>query len=211
MNFKKEKGRKNRVSFIIIIFLTSLVLGYILSSVIGEREELREEDTLSSVTNLTTHTSMKLESSAFSHNGEIPKKYTCNGENISPPLEIIEVPEGTKSLALIMYDPDVPRSIREDGIWNHWLFWNLDPKTTQLDEGKEPDVIHGITTSNTLSYVGPCPPDGEHRYYFVLYALDTELSLPEGSTREELERAMDGHILAQSELMGRYTQHSLSV
>ncbi len=149
---------------------------------------------------------MKLESSAFSNEGYIPRKYTCNGENINPPLEINDVPGGTKSLALIMYDPDVPHSIREDGTWNHWLFWNLDPSTKGIEEGKEPDAVHGVTTSGTLTYVGPCPPDGEHRYFFVLYALDTKLSLPEGATREELEREMNGHILARSELMGRYTQ-----
>lgn len=149
---------------------------------------------------------MKLKSSTFSNNGYIPKKYTCNGDNMNPPLKIEGVPEGTKSLALIMFDPDVPHSIREDGVWNHWLFWNLDPNTEIIEEGKEPNAVYGITTSNTLDYIGPCPPDGEHRYYFTLYALDTELSLPEGSTREDLERAIGGHILAQSELMGRYTQ-----
>ena len=200
--------RKRNSTLVILIILALLVVGYSLfSSSSKEGEKRGEQSTLPTLVTDTIDSRMKLTSSAFSHNGEIPKKYTCNGDNTNPPLEIEGIPEGTESLALIMFDPDVPRSIREDGIWNHWLFWNLDPKTKGIEEGKELNAVHGITTSGTLTYVGPCPPDGEHRYYFVLYALDTTLSLPEGATREELERAMDGHILAQSELMGRYTQH----
>jgi len=150
---------------------------------------------------------MKIISTQFKHNEHIPAKYTCNGENINPPLEFSDIPEQAKSLALIMEDPDVPKHLREDGMWNHWLLWNIEPSTTQILEGQEPEAIHGITTSNTLNYVGPCPPDREHRYFFKLYALDIELELKEGATKEELLHTMTGHILDEAELIGLYEQN----
>ena len=149
---------------------------------------------------------MKITSTQFQNQGRIPVRYTCNGENINPPLEFSDVPEQAKSLVLIMEDPDVPKHLREDGMWNHWLLWNIDPSTTQIIEGHEPDAVHGITTSNTLKYVGPCPPDREHRYFFKLYALDTELNLQEGATKEELLHAMAGHNIEEAELIGLYEQ-----
>lgn len=149
---------------------------------------------------------MKISSTQFQHNGRIPAKYTCNGENINPPLIFHNVPEQAKSLVLIMEDPDVPRQIREDGMWNHWLLWNMDPSTTEIAEGVEPNAIHGMTTSGTLNYVGPCPPDREHRYFFKLYAVDTELTIKEGATKEELLLAMADHILEEAELIGLYEQ-----
>lgn len=146
----------------------------------------------------------KLTSPVFAHNGSIPPKYTCQGENVSPPLAIADVPEGAKSLALIMEDPDVPHSIRADGMWDHWLVWNIDPATRQIKEGSEPEGVHGLTTSKSQTYGGPCPPDREHRYFFKLHALDTTLDLPQGSTKEQLLAAMNGHIVEQAELIGRY-------
>ncbi len=147
---------------------------------------------------------MKLESSAFEAEGKIPSKYTCDGENINPALQISDVPSGTKSLVLIMDDPDVPKNLREDGMWDHWLVFNIPPETTEIPEGREPQGTHGLGTGGNLDYYGPCPPDREHRYYFKLYALDTQLDLPEKSNKEEIEKAMDGHIIAKTELMGRY-------
>ncbi len=149
---------------------------------------------------------MKITSTQFKHNESIPEKYTCNGENINPPLEFGDIPENAKSLVLIMEDPDVPKHLREDGMWDHWLLWNIDPATQYISEGQEPDAVHGITTGNTLHYVGPCPPDREHRYFFKLYALDTELELKEGATKDELLYAMTGHILDEAELIGLYEQ-----
>lgn len=148
---------------------------------------------------------MKIGSTVFEPNQLIPAKYTCDGENINPPLQWSEVPEGTVSLVLIMDDPDVPRSIKPDGIWDHWLIWNIPPETTEIREGEEPVGVLGKNTGGNFGYQGPCPPDREHRYFFKLYALDKTLDLVrETTTKKDLEAAMRGHILAQTELMGRY-------
>ncbi|MDP2650809.1 MAG: YbhB/YbcL family Raf kinase inhibitor-like protein [bacterium] len=152
---------------------------------------------------------MRLESSAFEHEGVIPAKYTCDGGNINPPLKISEVPEGAKSLVLIMDDPDVPKNLRPDGMWDHWLVWNIPPATTEIPEGQEPAGVVGKNTGGSFGYRGPCPPDREHRYFFKLYALDTMFDLsPETTTKSDLEAAMQKHILSQAELMGRYNRQS---
>jgi len=145
---------------------------------------------------------MKLESSAFEHNGSIPSKYTCDGNNVSPPLRISEIPSEAKSLVLIMDDPDAPV-----GVWDHWLVWNIPPETAEIAEGQEPEGVIGKNTGGKLGYQGPCPPDREHRYFFKLFALDTQLDLPpETADKKDLEAAMEGHILGQTELMGRYNR-----
>lgn len=147
---------------------------------------------------------MKLISNAFSHEERIPRKYTCDGENINPELSFIDVPPNTKSLAIIMDDPDVPKHVRADGIWDHWIVFNIPPTITHIDEGTEPQGMHGIGTGNNTHYYGPCPPDREHRYFFNLYALDAMLSLPEKSTKAALLKAMQDHILAKAILIGLY-------
>ncbi len=147
---------------------------------------------------------MKLSSREFDHNSIIPPKYTCDGENINPPLQISNIPSGTKSLVLIMDDPDVPKRLREDGMWDHWIVFNIPPDTHTIPEGKEPPGIHGKGTAGNLYYYGPCPPDREHRYFFKLYALDKELGLKEGASKNTVENEMSGHILEQTELIGRY-------
>ena len=147
---------------------------------------------------------MKLMSPAFEHEGKIPSKYTCDGENISPPLTVSDVPPETKSLALIMDDPDVPKHLRSDGMWDHWVVFNIPASMRDIKEGNEPDGIHGIGTGGNMNYFGPCPPDREHRYFFKLYALDTELDLPEKATKQQLEKAMENHIIEKAESMGKY-------
>ena len=147
---------------------------------------------------------VKLTSPVFSNNSAIPGMYTCDGQNISPPLLIADAPPAAKSLALLMDDPDVPKSIRADGMWDHWVVFNIPPATTSIPEGKSPPGVKGKNTSGKLAYAGPCPPDKEHRYFFKLYALDSTLALREGTSKAEVERAMEGHILAKAELMGRY-------
>jgi Raf kinase inhibitor-like YbhB/YbcL family protein len=147
---------------------------------------------------------MKLSSTAFNHEGQIPSKYTCDGSNINPPFEISNIPTGSKSLVFIMEDPDVPRHLREDGMWDHWVIFNIPPTLTHIEEGKEPPGTHGIGTGQTLKYYGPCPPDSQHRYFFKLYALDTLLSLHEKATKQQIEKAMEGHILGKTELIGVY-------
>jgi Raf kinase inhibitor-like YbhB/YbcL family protein len=147
---------------------------------------------------------MKLSSSAFEQDAYIPKKYTCDGQNINPPLDITDIPPGTKSLVLILDDPDVPHYIRADGIWDHWIVFNIAPEMGIIKEGQEPEGIHGMGTGNNQKYYGPCPPNGEHRYFFKVFALDIMLDLPEKSTKKQIEQAMQNHLLAQAELMGIY-------
>jgi Raf kinase inhibitor-like YbhB/YbcL family protein len=150
---------------------------------------------------------MNIMSTAFVHGDPIPEKYTCDGDNISPPLNWSNVPNGAKSLALIMEDPDAPV-----GLWVHWVLFNLPPETSGLPERtteKElpPGTVQGINTGKQTGYIGPCPPDREHRYYFRLFALETTLDkLGPGATREELLLDMQGHILDSAELMGRYVR-----
>jgi Raf kinase inhibitor-like YbhB/YbcL family protein len=144
---------------------------------------------------------MKLTSAVFQNNQSIPSKYTCDGEDINPPLEISDVLQQAKSLVLIMDDPDAP-----SGTWDHWIVFNIPPDTKSIAEGKEPAGIHGKGTSGNLEYHGPCPPDREHRYFFKLYALDTDLNLAEGSTKKQVESAMQGHIIDQTQLIGLYTR-----
>jgi Raf kinase inhibitor-like YbhB/YbcL family protein len=149
---------------------------------------------------------MKLSSPAFKHNESIPRRYTCQGEELSPPLHIEGVPSDAKSLVLMMDDPDVPKSLRADGLWDHWILFNVLPTVKMIEENKPPLCKMGKTTSGTQGYEGPCPPDKEHRYFFKLYALSKMLELPSGSTKKEIEKAMQGHILTQCELMGRYVK-----
>ena len=147
---------------------------------------------------------MKLTSPAFEHNQAIPPEYTCDGSDTSPELNIEDVPENTKSLVLINDDPDVPKEIRPDGLWVHWVVWNIPAETKNIPKGIEPAGVGGNSNFGRTGYGGPCPPDKEHRYFFKLYALDISLDIPEGSTKEVLEKAMKGNIIEQTELMGLY-------
>lgn len=147
---------------------------------------------------------MQLLSSAFKHMGSIPLKYSCDGSGINPELIIKEVPPHAKSLVLIMDDPDVPASVRKDCMWDHWIVFNIPPTTTHIPENSIPQGIICKNTGGGLCYQGPCPPDREHRYFFKLYALDCELDLSEGASKSQVEKAMQGHIIAQTELMGKY-------
>lgn len=147
---------------------------------------------------------MRLSSGNFGDSELLPAKYTCDGNDINPSLQISGVPEQAKSLVLIMEDPDVPTSIRSDRMWDHWIVFNIPPDIEQIEEGTEPLGIHGLGTSGNLKYHGPCPPSGEHRYFFKLYALDTMLALGEGASKQEVERAMEGHVIDRAELVGKY-------
>lgn len=147
---------------------------------------------------------MKLTSSAFQHEGKIPGKYTCDGKNINPPLAISDVPPDTKSLVLLMDDPDVPKNLRKDGMWDHWVVFNMPADVGEIPEGKEPPGVPGKGTGGNTGYYGPCPPDREHRYFFRLYALDAELDLPEGSDKTSVENALADHVIEKAVLMGRY-------
>ena len=140
-------------------------------------------------------------STAFDEAGTIPVRYTCDGADVSPPLDWSGVLQEAKSLALITDDPDCPT-----GTWVHWVLFNLPASLNHLPEKAMPGVgIQGKNDFRKLGYNGPCPPKGKpHRYYFKLYALDTMLNLPAGATKAEVEKAMQGHILTQGQLMGKY-------
>lgn len=147
---------------------------------------------------------MQLSSPAFKHRGIIPSRYTCEGANVSPPLELSGVPGNAVSLVLLMHDPDVPHHLRPDGNWDHWVVYNISPDLHRFPEAAEPPGVNGKTTFGHTRYGGPCPPDREHRYFFKLYALDCMLHLSKDVGRKEVEQAMQGHILAEAELLGRY-------
>lgn len=149
----------------------------------------------------TQSNGLVVRSVAFSHNGSIPPLYTCEGEDINPPLEISNIPEGTKTLALIVEDPDAP-----NGTFDHWLAWNIFPNEA-IAERSNPG-ISGTNSFGNTGYGGPCPPSGTHRYYFKAYALDAELTLLAGSDKEALLQAMEGHILSTGELMGTYKKRA---
>ncbi len=153
---------------------------------------------------------MDLKSPAFKHQGNIPSIYTCEGRNINIPLEISNVPPDAKSLVIIMDDPDVPAFVRKDGLWVHWVVYNIPPTTKTIPENSKPPGIEGKGTGGKNRYDGPCPPDREHRYFVKLYAIDTVLKLPAGATKEEVEAALQGHIIEQTELMGRYNLLKIS-
>jgi Raf kinase inhibitor-like YbhB/YbcL family protein len=149
---------------------------------------------------------MQLTSTAFGEGGLIPVRYTCDGENVSPPLKWSGAPAGAKSFALIVDDPDAPA-----GIWVHWLVYDLPPTTTELPEGVAKSQYlpggakQGLNDFKHLGYGGPCPPPGKaHRYFFKLFALDRVIELKPGATKKELEAAMEGHKLAEGQLIGTY-------
>jgi len=144
-----------------------------------------------------------LKSSAFKEGEMIPAKNTCDGDNLNPLLEIRNIPEGAKGLALIVDDPDATGG----GTWVHWLVWNIDPKTQYVSEDNVPfGAVQGKNSGDHERYDGPCPPRGNapHRYMFKAYALDIVLNLPAGSSKSDLEKAMEEHILDQTVLMGKY-------
>jgi len=146
---------------------------------------------------------MKLTSSVFEHNQPIPSKYTCDGENVNPPLEFHDIPEGAKSLVLIVDDPDAPNKT-----WVHWVLFNMSPKITFIKENSTPsNAKEGITDFGTKGWGGPCPPSGTHRYVFRLYALTEKLEdMPDFADKDIVVEAIHEKVLAQAELIGLYTR-----
>ena len=145
-----------------------------------------------------------LESSAFTNGDIIPRKYGYKNGNASPPLKISNVPDNTLSLALIMDDPDAMGAVGK--VWVHWVLWNIDPNTTDIKENSVPtECVEGKTDFGEIGYGGPAPPDKEHTYIFKLYALDTKLDAPKGSTKAEIEKMMNSHIIEETILKGRYS------
>ena len=142
---------------------------------------------------------LTITSSVFKNKSVIPAKYTCDGEDVNPPLSVEGVPEGTESLILIADDPDAPM-----GTWDHWVVWDI-PPTKKIEENSVPGT-EGLNDFGKHSYGGPCPPSGTHRYFFKVYALDTKLDLPSNSRKRNVEKAMEGHILTKGEIIGLYSR-----
>jgi len=190
---QSTEHREQRVFLRLVIILSAVIL--FSTNVYAQKEE-RAGGTIME---------LKVTSLAFKNGEMIPKKYTCDGEEVSPPLEWSGVPAGAKSIALISDDPDAPM-----GTWVHWVIFNMPPDTKELPENVphgptlDNGAKQGIDDSRQIGYGGPCPPSGTHRYYFKVYALDAMLNLKPGITKKDLLRAMEGHILAQGELLGKY-------
>jgi len=191
---KGERFMKKQFIFLFIILCIILAGGF---------WWLNSRPALPSKSPVTTQIDpMQIISPAFLNNQNIPSKYTCDGEGINPPLEFKEIPPNAQSLVLIVDDPDAP-----NGTWVHWTLWNIDPATISIAENSvPPKAIAGQTSSGQNIYGGPCPPSGTHRYFFKLYALDSKLSVTSFSFKEDLEKAMQGHIISQAELVGLYSR-----
>ena len=186
------------LSFCILI----LILLLIISCSEGGKHSKVEQNDLEEEGNMAT---IQLTSAKFKEGELITSNYTCDGQDISPPLKWSGVPQNTKSLALICDDPDAPV-----GTWVHWVIYYIPPAMSELQEGIPTEettsngIKQGVNDFKKIGYGGPCPPGGTHRYYFKIYALDAELKLTSGAKKSDLERAMKGHILATGQLMGKY-------
>ncbi len=192
-----------RTFLIITVLIVAIVVGWF----IFKESDVTEKET---ITNKEKPIAMQMQitSSAFEHNTSIPSKYTCDGDRpTNPPLSISGVPEEAKSLALIMDDPDVPKQLRPDGVFDHWVLFNIPVETREIPEGTSAGTP-GANTGGGNAYTGPCPPPqfepAEHRYIFKLYALDIELDVGPGAEKRKVIEAMQGHILAEAELIGKY-------
>jgi Raf kinase inhibitor-like YbhB/YbcL family protein len=185
-----------RIIMVVVAVLVTATAGWFI------RQSIRSRGPITVPVNptISKQNPMEITSTAFGPNQPIPQKYSCDGDGVNPPLEFKNIPDGIKSLALIVDDPDAPM-----GTWTHWTLWNMNFTTTSIGENSvPPEVVQGKTSSGQNNYGAPCPPSGQHRYFFKLFALDTMLSIPTHSTVDELQKAMEGHIVDQAELMGTY-------
>jgi Raf kinase inhibitor-like YbhB/YbcL family protein len=193
------------ILLIIALGIAFLLLNPVLTARRGSGPDIMPTTTKIMIANFA------LTSSAFEHNGLIPSKYTCDGDRaINPPLEFSGVPEGAKSLVLIMDDHDVPKELRSDGVYDHWVIFNIPADTKKIIEGGSNPGVHGANSSGASAYTGPCPPPQyeprEHRYVFKLYALSAILLLPAGATKKDVLDALIPVKLAETELIGRYSR-----
>ncbi len=185
--------------FAIVILFTALIFAGCIQT-----EQSTANNLIQQPDSRNVQATFSLSSSAFANNGVIPNKYSCNGAGTNPPLQFSGVPQGTQSLALIMDDLDTVPIMGY--IFTHWIVFNIQPTATEMPESSTIGVV-GVNGPGQNRYEGVCPPPGEtHTYSFKLYALDSELNLQESTTKEKLETAMQGHILTQTELKGKYTQ-----
>ena len=197
-----SNGVKKTFWFVILIVIVAAAAVFMVLRINSDHQPQQPAGSQSQ--NIINQTPMKVTSPQFLDGETIPVQYTCDGAGVNPPLNFSEVPQGTKSLALILHDPDAPIA----GGWTHWTLWNIDPATQSIAENSVPSkAVQGKTSSGQNNYGGPCPPaaDPAHHYHFKLYALGIVLKdLPSYSEKAELERAMAGQILAQADLVGLY-------
>jgi Raf kinase inhibitor-like YbhB/YbcL family protein len=187
------------------VILLTVFLYMLQNNMAGKIEKKEIPAVVSTSSQIISSKVMKLTSTAFTQNGTIPSVYTCDGSNTSPELSIADVPSGTRSLVLLMDDPDVPKNLKPDGVFDHWVMYDIDPSTEVIREGKFAGTL-GVSGTGKPGYIGPCPPDREHRYFFKLYALNVKLNFPEGKTKSEIQTATLGHVIAEAELIGRYNR-----
>ncbi len=189
------------VKYSLVLFTALLVISC--SGTNNRNQATAKEDVMAP----DSKTTIQLTSTAFQEGAQIPVKYGCKGADISPPLKWSNLPPGTKSLALILDDPDAPM-----GVWVHWVIYNIPPESTGLPEhvanrdSLSDGALQGRNDFRNIGYGGPCPPSGTHRYYFKLYALDTVLQLKAGGSKADLLKAMKDHIVGEGQLMGRYSR-----
>lgn len=188
---------------VIVRLVVFLVTFSILFSMISVAQNLAfaQDTKIYPVKSNTPKAAMKISSAAFANNGKIPKKYTCDGTSVSPPLKISNVPKNAKSLALILDDPDAPQ-----GTFTHWIVWGISPKKTQIADGEKEGFVEGATSLGSPGYVGLCPPSGVHRYVFKLFALDSRVDISTKSNKQELVATMQNHIIQTATLIGKYSR-----
>lgn len=191
----------------------ALVVGVgVITLLIGASFSMMHTRTMTSTVSGNTEATgtFSISSPAFTNGAPIPSRFTCDRENVNPPLVIEGVPDGAKSLVLIMDDPDIPKKFKPDGVFDHWILYNIPPETREIMEGDSVGTP-GANGMGKSEYTGPCPPTHdepkEHRYFFKLYALDIVPDLAPGAPKPAVERALEGHVLEKTELMGRYQRH----
>jgi Raf kinase inhibitor-like YbhB/YbcL family protein len=198
-NYLKSLQRYDYMKKLVLIIPVIVIIVGIALSVYSEINQTLKTVPPMSGNNLQT---FSISSSAFEDQGNIPSEFTCDGQNISPPLSIANVPKDAKTLSLIMTDPDTSK-----GNFTHWTVWNIPYAKTEFAKGENFDFPQGKTSFGTSGYRGPCPPSGTHRYFIEIYALDTQLDLSKESSVADLQNAMSGHIISESYLMGKYSRN----
>jgi len=189
------------VKKIILIFLLVLVINLAIVLIVNNKFN-KGKQLVAEINIERKEVGMEIKSNAFVSNAQIPAKYTCQGDNINPNLIFSSVPENAKSLVLIVDDPDAP-----SGTFTHWVLFNMDPKIVLIEENSVPKgAVQGSNDAGNSGYTGPCPPSGTHHYFFKLYALDDLLSLSQGAKKQNVEDAMQNHIIKKGELIGLYAK-----
>jgi len=198
-NYLKSLQRYDYMKKLVLIIPVIVIIVGIALSVYSEINQTLKTVPPMSGNNLQT---FSISSSAFEDQGNIPSEFTCDGQNVSPPLSIANVPKDAKTLSLIMMDPDTSK-----GNFTHWTVWNIPYAKTEFAKGENFDFPQGKTSFGTSGYRGPCPPSGTHRYFIEIYALDTQLDLSKESSVADLQNAMSGHIISESYLIGKYSRN----